>query len=128
MNTRFPTPQRLARDLNVDLDVAKRVRGLMDRSLDPDDSEAVQRWVRQCYNEPSWREKVMCAIDEALETHGVEAIEGEWIDNFHHNIQAVYCNTGDTYAMTILLCHKQDRFMLTSWGNYVEFNVNRKDQ
>jgi hypothetical protein len=122
MNARFPSVKRIARELNLDTNTAKRVRGLMDGKVDPCTSEAVQSWICQCFNRPSRRELIMCAINEALDTCGVEAIEGEWIDNYHHNIQAVYCNTGDTYAATILLCHKRDRFMLTSWGDYVEHN------
>lgn len=122
MQRNFPSVARLERELNIDTDTAKRIRGLMDGSIDPDTSEAVQRWVRQCFNEPSRTEKAMCAIDEAYETHGVEAVEGPWGNGWGHNIYAVYCNTGDTYCTTILYCNKRRRFMLTSWGDYVEHN------
>jgi len=125
MKKRFPSIKTIETRLNVDRETAIRVRGLMDGSVDPDTSEAVQRWVSQCYHEPSKREKVMCAIDESLETFGVEAIEGKYIDRYHFNIQAVYCNTGDIYADTVLLCHDRDRFMIIGWADYVERYVPR---
>ena len=31
-----------------------------------------------------------------------------------------YCNAGDSYAATVLLCHKRGRYLITSWGDYVE--------
>lgn len=63
----------------------------------------------------------MVAVDEALGTFGVEAITGpEWLDSFHGNVVATYCNTRDSYCPTVLLCHKRGRFLLTSWGDYVE--------
>ena len=115
-----PSAKTIRNRLSVHPSTARRVRGLMDGSISPETSEAGQRWVGQCYHRPSDNELIMCAVDEALGTFGVEAIEGEWIDHYHHNIQAVYCNTGDTYASTVLLCHKRRRFMITSWGDYVE--------
>lgn len=126
-NIKFPSVKTIENRLDVDRDTAKRIRGLMDGSIDPETSKAVQRWIGQCFNKPSKNEMIMCAINEAYETYGVEAIEGEWIDNYHMNIQAVYCNTGDAYCDTVLLCHKRDRFMITSWGGYVERNVKRID-
>jgi hypothetical protein len=122
MNIRFPSVKRIAETLRVSVETAKRVRGLMDGSIDPETSAKAKDWIRCCYHRPSNFELIMCAIDDTLGTHGVETIQGKWIDSFHQNIQAEYCNTGDTYAATVLLCHKRDRFMLTSYGDYVEHN------
>jgi hypothetical protein len=90
--------------------------GLMNGDVDPDGFESVEAWVRQCYNRPSHVERVMCACNEVLDTHGVEAIfmDGEW------EPAATYCNTGDTYAPTVLYCHREDEYMITSWGDYYE--------
>ena len=119
MNIRFPSVARIERDLNTDEDTAKRIRGLMDGSIDPDASEAVQSWVRQCITMPTKRDqvhKIMLAIDEAYETCGIEYIVRET----DQALFADYCNTGDTYCATILYCYRVNRFMLTSWGTYVE--------
>jgi hypothetical protein len=119
---RYPTTKRIADELSVTDEQAKRIRGLMDGSIDPETSPAVQAWLRQCHHRPRASELIMCAIDEAFETHGVEAIrtKGTWIDNYHLDIRAVYCNTGDTYAATVLLDHKTGSYLLTSWGDFVE--------
>ena len=122
MQKRFPSVARLERELNVSHEAAMRIRGLMDGSIDPETSPAVEHWIWQCYNKPTHHEMVMTAINEAMDAYGVEAIEaadGSWIDNCHLNIKACYCNTGDTYAATILLCHKTGRYMLTTVGDYV---------
>jgi hypothetical protein len=114
----YPSVKTIQTKLSLDEENAKRIRGLMDKTISPETSEAVQAWLRQCWNRPSDTELIMCAINDALGTHGVEAIQGEWIDHYHQNIQATYCNTGDSYAPTVLYCNKQRKFLITSWANY----------
>ena len=116
----YPSIRTIENGLQVCRDTARRIRGLMDGTVNPETSLAARAWLRQCYHRPSDDELVMAAIDEALGTFGVEALEGEWIDNYHQNIQAVYCNAGDAYAPTVLLCHRRLRYLVTSWGDYVE--------
>ena len=78
-------------------------------------------WTGSCYNPPGNDELVMQALDELLGMCGVEPIRTEeWIDSYHGDIRAVYLNTGDTYAGTIVLDHKKCRYMLTTYGDYVE--------
>ena len=63
----------------------------------------------------------MSALNELLLTHGVEAIRtSEHIDRYHFDIRASYLNTGDTYSTTILLDHRDNRWLLTSGGDFVE--------
>ena len=121
MNIRFPSVARIERDLNTDEDTAKRIRGLMDGSIDPDTSEAVQSWIRQCLTLPTTnhddqRRKILLALDEAYETCGIEYI----VRQSDQELFAEYYNTGDTYCATILYCYRVHRFMLMSWGDYVE--------
>jgi hypothetical protein len=60
-------------------------------------------------------------LDELLGTCGVEVIRtDEHIDNYHFDIRASYLNTGDTYAATLLLDHKERVWKLRSWGDFVE--------
>lgn len=105
---------------------ARQLRGLMDGTIDPKQYVSVQRWIAQCYNEPSHDELVMCAIDEVLGGFGVEAIRGRYVDRYHHDIQAAYVNMGDTYNTTILLDHETDSYRLTSWGDWVEANERKR--
>ena len=63
----------------------------------------------------------MSALNELLLTHGVEAIRtSEHIDRYHFDIRASYLNAGDTYNTTILLDHRDEKWLLTSWGDFVE--------
>jgi len=65
-------------------------------------------------------------VDLILDTHGVEAIRGEESnDPYYGDVVATYCNTGDTYAATILYDVGRGRFELTSWGDWVEKNTKR---
>lgn len=105
----------------------KELRAILDGSRDPEGYTNVSAWVSQCHNKPSTRELQMCALNQVLGTHGVEAIEGRYVDRYHYNIQAVYCNAGDTYDVTILLDHENDRFIVTSWGDWVERNSDKRE-
>lgn len=67
------------------------------------------------------------AIDKLLENHGVEAIRGEWQNGYWCDIVAAYSNTGDTYALTVLQVRgdwsgARSRFIISSWGDWVERN------
>ena len=108
-------------------DHSEQIRGLIKRKIDPENYESVQRWLKQCYNRPSEDSLVMCAIDEILGGFGVEAIRGRYIDAYHYDIQACYVNQGDTYDTTILLDHEQDRYIVTSYGDWIERNGRKRE-
>lgn len=89
---------------------------------DPEQYESVQRWRAQCYNWPPSRpEMVMCAIDELLGTHGVEAIRSETLwDRYHGDVTHTYCNTGDMYATTVVFDCRTEEYMVTDIGTLLE--------
>ncbi len=67
------------------------------------------------------------AINTLLGMHGTEAIRGEWQNGYWGDIVAAYCNTGDTYATTVLQVRgdssfRSSRFIVSSWGDFVERN------
>lgn len=67
------------------------------------------------------------AINELLGTYGTEAIRGEWQNGYWCNVVAVYCNTGDSYALTVMHIRGEtrfdsSRFIITSMGDFVEKN------
>lgn len=73
-----------------------------------------------------WKDRLQ-AIDKLLGTYGTEAIRGEWQNGYWCDIVAAYCNTGDTYALTVMHVrgdgwNEQGRFIVTSWGDWIERN------
>jgi hypothetical protein len=114
-----PSIKTLCESLHLDKDKAKLIRALIkkeqktrDESLFPE----TFKWVQACYNRPSWVERVLSCFNELLESHGVEAIQGE---SFRFPLMA-YVNTGETYQPTLLFCYKSQTFRVQSWGDYVE--------
>lgn len=93
------------------------IRQLIDGKKSTRSYESVRKWLEQCHNEPTLTERRMCALNEILEGHGVEAIfHGS--DPMHPD--AVYVNMGETYAATILYDYRSGTFKVTSWGDWVE--------
>lgn len=64
---------------------------------------------------------VMKAANAYMEAHGIEAIRGDYyVDGYWQDIVALYVNTGDTYNATLLYETEPERFVLTTWGDWVE--------
>lgn len=67
------------------------------------------------------------AIDKLLGTYGTEAIRGDWQNGYWGDIVAVYCNTGDSYALTVIQLRGESRFdssrfIVSSVGDWIERN------
>jgi hypothetical protein len=103
------------------------LRGRVDPLAHPKRFPRTVDWVNRCCHAPRTAEVKLAALDETLETYGVEglAVEGAWIDRYHGDIVASYLNTGDTYSPTLLLDHDANRWRLTSWGDFYESVENR---
>jgi|SRR6185369_7598169 len=70
------------------------------------------------------------ACNTLLGMHGTEAIRGEWQNGYWYYIVAAYCNTGDTYAVTVIQVRGEfngdrSRFIVSSWGDWVEKNSDK---
>lgn len=98
------------------------IRGRVDPAKHPRRFPRAVEWVRSCYHPPRPQALKLAALDELLGTYGVEAIqpEGAWVDRYYGSNVASYLNTGETYAPTLLLDHEQQRWKLTSWGDFLE--------
>lgn len=97
---------------------AIKLRRLLDGRDEPEEvSPACAAWVRQCYHRPSRHERVMCAADELMETHGVEAIFRPDSETEPH---LSYCNMGDPYLLTLVYLHETGRYVVASYGDEVE--------
>jgi hypothetical protein len=73
-----------------------------------------------------WKKR-MDKINELLDLHGVEAIRGEWQNGYWCDIVATYCNSGDTYNMTVLHVRgdgwdESGKFFVGNWGDWFERN------
>ena len=71
-----------------------------------------------------WQDRLE-AINDLLGLHGTEAIRGEWQNGYWCDIVAAYCNTGDTYALTVIHVrgerwNEAGKFIVSSWGDWVE--------
>lgn len=93
----------------------KELRKLLTDNDAVNKSEAVQQWVKQCYNPPAMSEKRMLALNECLEGYGVECTRG----NSEHSPSFEYINMGDTYNTTIVR-FEDGRYRVTCWGDIVE--------
>lgn len=128
------TPDNIAEAFDIDLDDAKLAIKIIRYKVNPlDEPEKFPR-THETYSRlgslsaDNDNEMRMSALDELCLTHGVEAIRtSEYIDRYHHDIRASYLNTGDTYAITILLDHRALRWRLTGWGDFVESLEGKKD-
>lgn len=78
-------------------------------------SDAASERERRSYNPHSLTTLKLDAVDELIETHGVEYIPAG------HNQKSPaisYCNAGDTYTTTLL--HVNGSFRVGCWGDIVE--------
>lgn len=115
---RAPSEKTLIACLGITRAQARKVRGLIKGTIDPESVEGTAAWVRQCFNRPDRASLVMHAIDTTIEAHGVEAL-GPTIDR-RFTPAFEYCNTGDTYAATIIRDNRRGIYFVSSWGDLVE--------
>lgn len=121
-----PSTRRIELHFTCDWSKAHAARCLMRGTYPPDTFASVTAWVQQCYNPPSWMERTLLALNQLFDMHGVEPIRGsEWGSRYYGDVCASYLNTGDSYDATIIRCHRSDRWLLTSWGDYCERNMRR---
>lgn len=83
-------------------------------ALNAGDAEAVETW-----SDSRFHHTVLLALANALtDSYGVEVIrDGEGCND---DVYAEYCNTGDSYAITVVWEAEFDEFCLASWGDIEE--------
>ena len=100
----------------------EEINKLLTGETSPDTYNSVSYWVKQCYNEPSKEEKIEVALNQILEGFGIETISGDYVNPFYQTIIALYVNLGDTYIATLLFDTNKKRWLITSFGDFVEKN------
>jgi hypothetical protein len=107
-------------------DRAKDLRAIIDGTADPKRYENVEAWVRQCFHEPTDLEQRIEAANQILDGFGVEALQCMNVHGAHYEPHAVYVNMGDTYTGTLVYDYARDRWLVTSWGDFVESEERRR--
>jgi len=77
--------------------------------------QPVENWLRQCYSHPGYHRVKMEMLNVALRTYGVEYIKP---GKGAKSPAIEYCNSGDTYAPTLLFIN--GRYSVGNWGDIVE--------
>lgn len=120
-----PSERRLMDELGVDRETAKQIRGLIRGEIEPESIERVRQYSDSCYHIPGFLTLTLEALNVILQGHGIEAIRGRYVDRYWDDIQFEYVNMGDTYIPTIGYDTERKRFVLTTWGDFVEHNRRR---
>lgn len=120
-----PPAAKIADWMDCTLETAKQARALMRGGLKVTGNPAFPQtnaWIDSCYHEPRRIERILSALNELLECHGVETFNSR---KSRMHACAEYLNTGDTYSPTILFRHDTGTFRLTTWGDFFERNDSR---
>jgi len=103
-------PTRLERDLDLTPGKARDLLGYLLGDLEPLDHRAGQALYRRCFTMPDDGYTALHVADCILQTHGVEG----WCLAGSFSKGVSYCNTGDSYALTIVL-GPEDTFYVSGW-------------
>ena len=102
----------LAERLNITEEQAETVIDLAEGRIQAENFDRFPRtytWIRQCYHRPSDVDIALSAIDEVLETFGVEGWAGPGLTR-----GVAYANTGDGDHLTV--CLVDGEFRISSYN------------
>lgn len=117
-----PSVKRIADALHVDLDAAKRIKGMMRGELN---SKRIAD--EMSIPDRQYKDRVLriLSIASALsDSFGVEYLHDKR-DSFSSAFGIEYVNAGDTYKDTLMYDNYSGRFICGSWGDVVERNERR---
>ena len=111
----IPTQKTLKRICWLDAKQRVMVRKLIGKKVKTTSFQNVQAWVKNCYSQPTYLERLLVALDEVCETSGVECIRD------YDEVLVSYLNTGNSYTETLIFRHDLGRFQVMSCGDFVEW-------
>lgn len=83
--------------------------------------EAINKYNGTCDSQ----DDILMYCNNLMHGYGVEALRGQWRGGYWGDTEALYVNMGDTYTGTILYDVRTDKFVATSWGDFVELHPKR---
>ncbi len=88
----------------------------------PDAPWALAHMLKNCPRDPTSVEHVMGIVNGIMRGYGVEPLTDEhsYVSHYWQRTMALYVNTGDAYADTILYDCEGRNFLLGSWGSFYE--------
>jgi len=123
MNAHYSCPpvSRLARELNMPIDTATKLRALVKGRLAPSTFDSVRKWISTCHSEPVHIEQILTAANELLDVYGSEVIRStkSW-DSFWCDARFAYINMGDVYAPTLMFNTVSKSFSVACIGDVVD--------
>ena len=109
------TADALANALSLDVEDARILLSCISGELDPADLDAGAERILQCYSWPDAADLTLHVADAILNTHGVEG----WVSSDSYTDGVSYCNTGDSYAATLIL-GPDGCFYVGGWADAAE--------
>jgi len=98
-------------------------RIIYDSEFDLKQFKSVRNRYDECYNPPDRIDCQLTAINEIMDSYGVESIqvsESLFQDRYYSNAIGIYVNQGDTYILTIVYNTVDRIFEIINWGDYFE--------
>lgn len=102
----------------------KELRALLKGKTKTRSYQSVKDLVAGCYNPPDYPHRLMTALNEILEGHGVECLwrRGHSPNDCTNLPLAEYVNMGDTYTTTLIRKVETGTILIACWGDFAESN------
>lgn len=110
---RMPSVKKLA---EVFGDRAKEVRELLKGERNTTDYASVQKLEKDCYHRTGYLHRLLTALNEIADMHGVEFIPA---GSNKKSPSIDFLNAGDSYACTFMILDGY-RYVVGDWGSIVE--------
>lgn len=108
---RSPMIKTLMENLGLEKSEAKKLKALMANI--------------SCWSEHDAIDKALNYANKVLKGYGIEAIRTtEHYNRYYQDIGLLYVNLGDTYKTTLCYEVEKEYFFVSSFGNWVESNMN----
>src|SRR5258708_1760228 len=115
---RYPSVETIAKGLAIDLDQARRIRGLIDGTGATRCYLSVHEFEKRSLSPSRRLDRVMIALNAELYGFGDEPIRAsDYWHSYFGDIVAIYINNGDTYGVTMLYDIRRDSWYVTSYGD-----------